>query len=116
MKLYAARSQLPATASVSYTPPAGGEPWVFNVVLEVGNASRRSAAIELTAGNLERLCGLLSLEIAGLAVATSQQGCVQTIVWQVLTEKVHAKPSSFVNLSVLHLPCAKMLTVQVHGN
>ena len=70
MKLYAARSKLPATASVSHTPPAGGEPWVFNVVLEVGNASRRSAAIELTSSNLERLRGLLSLEIAGLAAAS----------------------------------------------
>ena len=71
MKLYAARSQLPATASVSYTPPAGGEPWVFNVVLEVGNASRRSAAIELTSSNLKRLRGFLSLEIAGLAPAAA---------------------------------------------
>ena len=71
MKLYAARTQLPDTASVSYTPPAGGEPWVFNVVQEVGNASRRSAAIELTSSNLERLRGLLSLEIAGLAAASS---------------------------------------------
>ena len=67
----AARAQLPATAPVSYTPPGGGEPWVFEVVLTAGVEGRKSAAIELTAGNLDRLRGFLASEIAALASAPS---------------------------------------------
>ena len=38
-------------------------------MLEVGHASRRSAAIELTTSNLERMRGLLRSEIAAAATA-----------------------------------------------
>ena len=65
-KEHAAWAQLPATAVVSYTPPAGGEPWVFVLVLDVGVECRKNAAVEVTASNLERLRGLLAAETAGL--------------------------------------------------
>ena len=68
-KQNAARAQLPATASVSYMPSAGGEPWAFVVVLDVGLAGNKSAAIELTASNLERLRGFLAEEITTIAAA-----------------------------------------------
>ena len=66
-KEHAARAQLPATVEVSYTPPAGGEPWVFAVVVDVGMETRKSAAVEVTASNLQRLRGFLAAEIASLA-------------------------------------------------
>ena len=70
-KEHAARAQLPATATVSYTPPGGGEPWDFDVVLTAGVEGKKNAAIELTSGNLDRLRGLLASEIAALASARS---------------------------------------------
>ena len=70
MKERSAQAQLPATAPVSYTPSAGGEPWAFVVALEGGKAHRKNAAIELIASNLERLRGFLAMEIATLAAAS----------------------------------------------
>lgn len=70
-KLKSARSQLPSTTVITYPARLGQPSRELRVLCEIGASSKKSASLELTAGNMEWLRGVVRAELgAGSAVSS----------------------------------------------